>query len=74
MAFTTHPHLVLRLKKVCSRTSTPPLSLMACSRGNFTFTFTHDKYGYRHSSETDVVLARHYRDLCEISFVGYVKD
>jgi hypothetical protein len=40
MALTTHPHLVLRLKNRAI-----PLLLLwafvACSRVNFTFTFTH---------------------------------
>jgi hypothetical protein len=37
MALTTHPHLLLRLKKENSYTPTPTLGFMACSRVNFTF-------------------------------------
>jgi hypothetical protein len=38
---TTHPYLVLRLKKELSYTSTPLWAFMACSRVNFIFTLPH---------------------------------
>jgi hypothetical protein len=38
VAFTTHYHLVSRLKKEYICTSPPPLGLVACSRDKFTFT------------------------------------
>ena len=37
---TTHPHLSPKLKKEYNYTSSPPRGLVACSRVNFTFTFT----------------------------------
>jgi hypothetical protein len=37
MAFITHPHLALRLKKEYSYTSTPLWAFMSCSRMNFSF-------------------------------------
>jgi hypothetical protein len=40
VALTTHPHLVPRLKKESSYTSTPLWAFVACSRVIFTFTFT----------------------------------
>ena len=59
MALTTHhpysanhpPHLVPRLKKEYSYTSTPSLSFTACSRANFTFTL------YLYTTPCSLVLA-----------------
>jgi len=34
---------------------------------------THDWHGYYHSSTTNTMLARHYRDLCLMAVVGYIK-
>jgi hypothetical protein len=40
MALTSHPNLVLRLKKEYSYTSTPPLAFVTCSRVKFTLFIT----------------------------------